>query len=215
MAMSGCLDPVTGDLDFTLNITGDITFTDITAAVLIMTNWSKTVNVTFVEIDQTHETEAPGPERPYSTSFTGTPRSLERKAVYLNPSEYNYRVFLQYEYEDWNNPDVWLQGEKEFSGPEPDGAIVAPLPRDVIHMHIFRDENGDVQIEVDYDKDSTTIPTEPPKGADENDTGRPEGGDPNAGEGSVPAIIPAENRNRIGTFVVINMTSTMPIDRYS
>jgi hypothetical protein len=206
VSMSACLDVLDYDSDwlFDLDLSGDFTFTDVTAAVLIMTNWSSTTRVTEVRIDQTNGNES-APPRQYTSSFRGKPGPLERKAVYLNPSEHNYRVEIDYEFTD-DNGISWTEGAEVFEGPR---AITVPLPRDVVQMHIFRNEDGEVIIEIETGG-GNKVPADPPDHACPDDTGRPKP-DPLPGEGSVPAVIPAEYRNRMGTAIVVNMTNSMPV----
>ncbi|MDR2543308.1 MAG: hypothetical protein LBC80_07675, partial [Treponema sp.] len=197
MFLAACFNPmgfdqevfrITGDID----VTGVIDFTDVTAAVLMITNRSKTIDILEVFIDQPDWEADSRYTEPYEVSFKNKPKSLEKKAVYLNPSQHNYRVIFDYEYKD--EFDNLVPGSRTLS-------IPLPLPRYIVNVHIFRNLNGDVVI-----GEEGNIPYEP----DPDDTGIP-ADDPMIGLGSSPAIIPPGNRTVMATFIVVNRTN-QPIE---
>jgi hypothetical protein len=194
MVFSACFNPMGFDLSsihFTaeLDITGDIYTTDVTAAVLVLINRSRSINVTEVVITQPDFRPDARNVLPYETSFTNLPRPLEKKAVYLNPSQHNYNVRVFY----------LDDGKVESQAVN----VPLPLPRQIVEVHIFRDTEGKVVISIGEE----TTP-------DPDDTGIP-ADDPKTGEGSVPAIIPPANRTRMATYVVINRTNSQVIDKVS
>jgi len=194
MPFMACLNPVGFDPDSVTNITGDINTTDVTSAVLMLINRSKTVDVTSVTITQP-EWE-PSEKNPWaqapSISFTNRPKRLERKAQYLPPSDKNYQIVINYAYDAYKEIPAGT-GTKTLT-------IPLPLPRQVVELYIFRD------------KDGVTIIDKEVKDPDLADTGNPPATDPSQGEGSSPAVIPPENRNRMATFVVINRTNSQVIN---
>ncbi|MCL2069609.1 MAG: hypothetical protein FWH19_01310 [Treponema sp.] len=209
--MSACFNPMGLDPAFSFHITGDITgdmtFTDITAAVLLLTNLSKSINVTEVSIDQPDwapNSRVLTGSGGFELSFKNKPASLERKAVYVNPSEHNYRIKIDYQAIDGS-----ISGSETLSVP-------LPLPRQLEEVMLFRDEDGNVIIEVlDSSSDwELTIYNSRGVRPHRDDTGRPSDvkPDPLLGEGSSPAVIPPDNRTRMATFVVINRTNIQAID---
>ena len=211
MLLSACLDPSEFDTGWEFpSLSGNFTFTDITNAVLIITNWSRTVSVTDVRIgyDITDYGPLPPNQPPPAghlsqlVSFPGRPGPLERKAQYLPPSDDNYWIFIEYKYDD--NETGWVF----LSGPT---AITLPLPQRIAHLSIFRDIYGEVKVEVSNETD-TDVPGGPPADADPGDTGTPKD-DPHASEGSVPAVIPEDRRGSMGTVVIVNMSNSERIHR--
>jgi len=196
MLFTACMNPLNFDPDSinNVNVTGDINTTDVTSAVLMLTNRSKTVDVTSVTITQP-EWEPPKGS-PYaqapSISFTNKPKRLERKAQYLPPSDISYQIVINYAFDAFNDSPAGT-GTKTLTVP-------MPLPRQVVELFIFRDKDGVTIIDKEL--------TDP----DPDDTGNPPVTDPSLGEGSSPAVIPPENRNRMATFVVINKTTSQIID---
>jgi hypothetical protein len=195
MIFAACLNPVEFNPDDVYNITGDINTTDVTSAVLMLTNRSKTVDVTNVTITQP-EWEASEKNlwaQAPSISITNRPKRLERKAQYLTPSDKSYQIVIDYTFDAIENSPTAGTGTKTL-------IIPLPLPRQVVELFIYRNSNGDVIIDIEV--------TDP----DLTDTGNPPETDPSLGEGSSPAVIPPENRNKMATFVVINKTNSQIID---
>jgi len=191
-----CLDSIQFDPDSVYNaiVTGDINMTDVTSAVLMITNRSKTVDVTNVTITQPEWTPPEG--NPWaqapSISFSNRPKRLERKAQYLPPSDKSYQIVINYKFDAYEN------------SPEGTGTqtlvIPLPLPKQIVELFIYRDIDGVTII------DKEVIDPSP------GDTGNPPPTDPSIGEGSSPAVIPPESRNRMATFVVINKTNSQVIE---
>ena len=195
--LSSCLDSVNfdpNDFEVKVDITGEISTTDITSAVLMITNRSKTVDVVNVVITQPEwlpTEENPNALQP-SISFKNKPKRLERKAQYLAPSDKSYQVDFTYNYEAYGTTTAG-SGYKTMIVP-------LPIPKEIVEIFIYRDKDGKVIIDTVFDENDS----------DPEDTGNPPI-DPSLGEGSVPAEIPPENRNRMGTFVVINRTNSQII----
>jgi hypothetical protein len=147
-------------------------------------------NVTISQAEWTPPADDPTAQ-PHSISFANRPKRLEKKAQYLAPSDKNYRVVIDYAFDEWN-------GTPAGTGTQ---TITVPLPlaKQIVEYIIFRDKDGVVIV----DKETTN--------PDPNDIGNPEE-DPSIGEGSSPAIIPPEYRNKMATFVVISKTNSQIID---
>ncbi|MDR0313689.1 MAG: hypothetical protein LBI14_08820 [Treponema sp.] len=196
--LSACLSPVNFDpkkaLQIETNVTGEVATTDVTAAVLMLTNRSKTVDVTSVTITQPEwlPTEENPNAQPPSISFANKPKRLEQKAQYLAPSDKSYQVVINYSYDKL--------GSTLAAGKDTQTLLIPlPLPRQIVEYVIYRNSKGDVII----DKEA--------KDPDPSDTGNP-AIDPSPGEGSSPAVIPPEARNRMATFIVVSKTSSQIID---
>jgi hypothetical protein len=136
-----CLNPV----DFHPSIPpippNEINFTDVTSAVLMLTNRSKTVDVTNVTITQpewTAPSENPNAQPP-TISFANKPRRLEKKAQYLAPSDKNYRVVIDYTYDAWKEKPAGT-GTQAIN-------IPLPLPKQIVEFIIYRDTNGVVIVD--------------------------------------------------------------------
>ncbi|MDR0448433.1 MAG: formylglycine-generating enzyme family protein [Treponema sp.] len=194
--LTSCLNALEFDgntIRANVNLTGDIATTDITSAVLILSNRSKTVDVKSVTITQPDwEPPAANPRaQPPFVSFDNKPKRLEKKAQYLVPSDRNYRIVINYAFDAYKSTPAGT-GTVTLSVP-------LPLPRQVVELFIFRNSSGVVII----DRDTLD--------ADPNDLGNP-AEDPLVGEGSSPAVIPPVNRTKIATFVVISKTNSQIID---
>jgi len=191
-----CLDSVEFDPDSSYNaiVTGDINMTDVTSAVLMITNRSKTVDITNVTITQPEWTppeRSPWAQAP-SISFSNKPKRLERKAQYLSPSDKSYKIVIDYKFDAYENSPAGT-GTKTL-------VIPLPLPKQIVELFVYRDTNGVTIIDKEV--------TDPSPG----DIGNPPPTDPSLGEGSSPAVIPPESRDRMATFVVINKTNSQIID---
>jgi hypothetical protein len=193
LMLSACLNPIEFNPVIPTLFPNEISFTDVTAAVLMLTNRSKTVDVTNVTITQSEWTppvENPSAQPP-SISFANKPKRLEKKAQYLTPSDKNYQVVIDYAFDAWNDKPAGT-GTKTLMVP-------LPLAKQIVEYIIFRDKDGVVIV----DKETTD--------PDPGDIGNP-AEDPSIGEGSSPAIIPPEYRNKMATFVVVSKTSSQIID---
>jgi len=203
-----CLDPLNFDpenIQVEVDITGNINTTDVTAAVLLLSNQSKTVDVTKVVITRYTGEDALSPEELLSGGmppediktvimFENEPQRLSKKAKYLTPSETSYIIDIAYKFYRRDNP-------AELEGNGSDRLIVPlPLPREIVEVFIYRSTEGVVFVATDRGIDF-----------DVNDTGNPID-DTLVGQGSVPAVIPPENRNRMATFIVVNRTRSQIID---
>ncbi|MCL2066182.1 MAG: SUMF1/EgtB/PvdO family nonheme iron enzyme [Treponema sp.] len=206
-----CFNPMNFDPDsLSLHITGDINVSDADSSVLVISNRSKTVDVKEVSITQPDWVEDSKNKLPHETSFRNRPRSLEKKAVYLNPSEHNYLVEIQYE--DFLNANNIKSGSKSISVP-------LPLPKNLVELTLFRNLDGDIDIDIvemenggngsggNYNISLDVFVNI----SDSKDTGTP-APDPLPGEGSIPAVILPENRTKMATFVVVNRTNSQVID---
>jgi hypothetical protein len=192
-----CLDPVNFVPDSNgngnTNVTGNIDTTDVTSAVLLLTNRSKTVDVTKVVITQPEWTQPVGNAnaQPPSITVANQPKRLERKAQYLTPSDKNYQVVIDYTFDAWNGTPAGT-GTKTLQVP-------LPLPKQIVEYVIYRNMNGDVLVDIEA--------VDP----DPADIGNPSE-DLLLGEGSSPAVIPPENRNKMGTLIVVNKSPVQVID---
>ncbi|MCL2008010.1 MAG: hypothetical protein FWG77_07990 [Treponema sp.] len=201
LTFTSCLDPFELDpSEFDINFSGNITMTDVTSAVFLLSNRSKTVDVTEINIifDETEWNSVSG-SKPARDGVTvlGIPKRSEQKAQYVQPSDISYRISVTYHD---SNP-------KEGKSPQGIITFKAPMsiPRQVYEYHLFKDINGDVQI-VYLNDDEKNLP-----GSDPNDTVKETKPEQNVGEGSSPAVIPPENRNRMGTVIVVDMTNSQNI----
>jgi hypothetical protein len=183
-----CLDPLSFDisnLNVDVDLHGNINTIDVTSAVLLMINQSKSTDVTRVEIRQNEE---------IVVIFENEPKRLTKRAKYLTPGEKSYTVDIDYKF-------YRRAGEKEYEG-EGSKQLVIPLPfpREIVDIFIYRDVSGEVKIgterELTFDPDDTGDPLD----------------DTLVGQGSSPAVIPPENRSRMAAFVVINRTRSQNID---
>ncbi|MCL2008711.1 MAG: hypothetical protein FWG77_11580 [Treponema sp.] len=189
MSISSCLDPSDFASEWQLPpLTGTFDFTDVTAAVLLLTNVSRTINVLQVEITQPDFQEDQGQDEYFTLTYIDLPRSLQKKAAWLPPSPHNYNIKVTYSISGAPGVDY------------PDFEVTLPVSRLIEEYFIFRRPNGEVVI-------SQNI-----RDADPEDTGDPED-DPLLGEGSSPAIIPPASRAVMGTFIVVNRTQTQVIDK--
>ena len=187
-----CLDPLNFDPDLTVDLSGNINVTDVTAAVLLLTNRSKTVDVTNVTITLDANADEEQVLMP-SISFDNKPKHLTKKAQYLSPSDQDYEVTIVY---DFTTPAGTPESERTRTL-----TVQLPLPGKIVEVVIFRDKAGNVIIDL---ADNVTVDPDP------NDTGKA-ADDALVGEGSSPAVIPPENRDKLATFVVINMTRSQAI----
>jgi hypothetical protein len=190
-----CLNPVdfVPDNNGNTNVIGTIDTTDVTSAVLLLTNRSKTVDVTRVSITQPEWTQPVGNAnaQPPSITFANQPKRLERKAQYLTPSDKNYQVVIDYTFDAWNGMPAGT-GTRALMVP-------LPLPKQIVEYVIYRNTNGDVLIDIEA------------MDPDPADIGNPSE-DLLLGEGSSPAVIPPENRNKMGTLIVVNKSPVQVID---
>jgi hypothetical protein len=190
-----CLSPIdfVPDNNGNTNITGSIDTNDVTSAILMLVNRSKTVDVTRVRITQPEWMPPDGNAnaQPPSISFANQPRRLEKKAQYLTPSDKNYQVVIDYAFDAWNKLPAGT-GTRTLSVP-------LPQARQIVEIFIYRSADGTVVIDDDV-KDPDTV-----------DIGNP-AEDLLKGEGSSPAVIPPENRNRMATLIVINKSTSQVID---
>jgi hypothetical protein len=186
-----CLDPLNFDpnnISVEVDLHGSINITDVTSAVLLFSNQSKTVDITKVEISQDEETVV---------IFENEPKHLTKKAKYLTPSETSYVADIEYEYYKRGGDPEKLEyegrGTKTITVP-------LPVPQRIVEVFIYRDVSGEVKIGTERDLTFDT-----------NDTGNPLD-DTMVGQGSSPAVIPPENRSRMATFVVVNRTKSQTVD---
>jgi hypothetical protein len=199
--LSTCLSPVNfdpnQDLHVDTNVTGEINTTDVTAAVFMLTNRSKTVDVTNVTIIQPEwlpPEDNPNAQAP-NISFSNKPKRLEKKAQYLTPSDKSYQVVIEYNRDEFSNAYAYIPAGKEVQTLN----IPLPLPKEIVEYIIYRNDKGVVII----DREA--------KDPEPSDTGNPVV-DPLPGEGSSPAVIPPEARNRMATFIVVSKTNSQVID---
>ena|GEM_PF-1911177 len=174
LSLSACLDPISLIPDLSFNITGRIDFNDITAAAFIITNLSKTIDVSLIDIDQPdwRPGESLPADGPFSASITGRPRAGQRNASYLTNSDENYDAAIAFTV--WNDansraPDTQdtarsgtfvstLNYQRDtakwntVNGANVQAYIYNELnflllnARDAIEFFIYRDVNGDVRI---------------------------------------------------------------------
>jgi hypothetical protein len=192
--LATCLNPIEFRPDFpNISVTGEINITDVTSAVLMLTNRSRTVDVTNVSITQPEWTPPEGSQGAVapSVSFAGKPKRLEKKAQYLPPSDKSYCVVIDYKYDALNDMPAGT-GTKTLCVP-------LPIPQQIVEYVIYRDTNGVIIV------DKETVNPDP------DDTGNP-AIDSSPGEGSSPAEIPPEYRTRLAAFIVVNMTNSQAID---
>jgi hypothetical protein len=190
--LATCLNPIEFSPKYPIPITGEISIKDITSAVLMLTNRSKTVDVTRVSITQP-EWKAPDGNKeavPPSATFLGHPKRLEKKAQYLQPSDISYQVVIDYTYDALYNTPAGT-GTKTLS-------IPLPVAQQIVEYIIYRDKDGVIII----DKN--------PVNPDPDDTGNPSI-EPAPGEGSSPAEIPPQYRDRMAAFIVVNKTNSQNI----
>jgi hypothetical protein len=160
----------------------------------MLTNRSKTVDVTSVAITQPEWTPSEGSPlaQAPSVSFTNKPKRLERKAQYLPPSDKSYKIVFNYAFDAYKDSPAG-SGTKTLIVP-------LPLPRQIVELFIYRDING------------VTIIDKEVNNPDLDDIGNPPAEDPSKGEGSSPAVIPPESRNRMAIFVVVSRTNSEIVD---
>jgi hypothetical protein len=207
LVLAGCLNPVGFNpelkLELNANVSGELDTTDVTSAVLQIVNHTLTVDVERIEITQpewTASEDNPTAQAP-SVTFSQKPMRGTKKAQYLRPSDKNYHVIVAWR--DYladptkniiSNPNDGVAGSKVFS-------IPLPLPKQVVDLHIYRDKEGVIIIDKEVgERGDDYVDPDPPTES------------PADGEGSSPAIIPSYNRDKMGAFIVMNMTKTQPID---
>ena len=203
LGIASCLDPVSMIPDINFNISGNVSVTDITSAVFLLSNRSKSIDVTEVTISQDrNEWQAAGGQRPNIDSLTiiGMPKRAEQKAVYVQPTDISYLITVHY----------FDSNPKE--GHEPIGEITfkAPMsiPREVYEYIIYKDFSGNIHVVYAGDINKILPDSDPEDTVKEGDI-KP---DISAGEGSSPAVIPPEYRNRMGTAIAVNMTNSQEIE---
>jgi len=95
------LDPISLMPDPFFKVAGDMNFTDVTAGAFVITNLSRTIRVTKIEVF--HPSYLDEGQNPTSRSFpgsngnTGGPDPLTSKAVFVNASEDNYRFEISWD----------------------------------------------------------------------------------------------------------------------
>jgi hypothetical protein len=190
--LAACLNPIEFNPNYPVNITGEISIKDITSAVLMITNRSKTVDVTRVSITQPEWKAPEGNTNAVSPSvtFLGHPKRLEKKAQYLQPSDKSYCVVIDYTYDALNNTPAGTGTETL--------CVPLPLPQKIVEYIIYRDKDGVIII------DKETVNPDP------GDTGNP-AIEPTPGEGSSPAEIPPKYRDKMAAFIVVNKTNSQNI----
>ena len=191
LILVGCLD----SLDFDprkalpeISVTGNVDVTDVTSAVLMISNVSRTIAVTRVVISH-YEGTINGEDifEPIA-QFNDRPRPLTIKTQYVKPSHDEYKIEIYYRVPDTEAENlIWR-------------TISAPIPRQKYWLYLFRSKGGEVRLE------------EKLEDMDENDTGTPVLDNENEGEGSVPWYIPPANLGHMGVFVVINLTKDQDVD---
>ena len=181
-----CMNPLDFDPEqalATVNVTGRLDFSDVTSAVMMLSNRTKTVDVTKVVITQEEVPET-------LIEFNGKPRRLSIKAQYLKPSDKEYTIELSY-YDE-------LKGEEG----EKLAIISTPIPKETYWLYLYRSRTGQIILSHTFDENN----------ADLADTGNPNLDREDEGEGSVPGIVPVEQRDRMSVLVFINMTRSQDID---
>ena len=203
-----CLNPIGFNPDDNINISGKFEVEDVTSAVLMLVNRSKTIDVMQVEITQPEQLEQDIEGNLTEFYFTKKPLRLTRKAQYVPPSDIDYQVKIFYKDFKDNPTKTLAQALEENPDLEPDGSrvisIPVPLPKQIVEIYIYRTKDGVVVVDKEVED------------PDETDTGNPEPldpHDPEDGNGSVPGIVPPHNRDTMGVFVVVNMTKNQPIDQ--
>ena len=196
LTMSACLNPIGFNPELKLSIDTTVVqgeedwrikISD--SAVLMLVNRSKTIDVTNVIIKQPENPEAADPV----ASFPNKPARLTRKAQYVQPSDLDY--VIQVFYND-HKSGVPVPGSE---------TVTMPLPKPQEYsVYIYRDKGGIVIVDKDASapadmEDTQDPPATPPQ-------------NPEDGEGSSPSVIPPYNRDKMGTFVVMNMTRSQAID---
>ncbi|MCL1993658.1 MAG: hypothetical protein FWG66_12005 [Spirochaetes bacterium] len=211
VGLAGCLDPMNFDpSSIAINVTGRIDFTDVTDGALVIANRSRSVDVESVHIRfdpadwaqflpnanlSEHQLELLNRER----GFTGMPRALQTRAIFLPPTQVTYVATMQWRL-------------REGAEPLPDGSTYGTIVQEfhilssqqVYQVVLYRNRVGDVVV--------TPPHTVNPEDSLPGDLGEA-APDANPGEGSSPGVIAPSNRNRMGTFVVQNMTRSQSIDR--
>ena len=214
-ALFGCLNPidfkpelhVTGDL----NVSGqlDVNSVNRDSAVLTVVNRTKSIDVvnTTIRAYNEHGAKVDPPVREYgnpasSPPLEGRPLHGRRAEWYLTPQQWDYEIIMTYKSIDPAKPVAPDAGPLETRT----SSIVMSLarPGQPYYVYIVRTKDGvivvDKNVPDDLDVEDTTNPTPDPNT------------DPDEGEGSVPAVIPPHNHDKMGVFVVVNKTKTTDID---
>jgi hypothetical protein len=143
-----------------------------------------------------------GDEKIDKGSYTNKPKPEMRKATYLSPSDENYTIEIWWL--DPRNPDP-QDSKKHLTGKETLNSVLLTHPLQIIEFLIFRDKDDNVVIKEGDRPDPNT--------ADPDDLGKPPELDPDETEGSNPAVIPEGSRNRLGYFIVKNMTNSQIVEK--
>ena len=237
LSMSACLDPISIIPDLTFNVTGRIDFNDVTAGAFIITNLSKTVDVTRIEIEQPVWVlgEDLPLDGPFSSTITGRPWAGQRSASYLAPSTANYDTTVAFKV--WNETNrltedtarsgtfltSWTQDRDPVKWADINTYIYDALnfillnARDAIEFFIYRDTNGDVKItHIIYRNGVPEGGSRRPIliNVDANDTIDIDNiiNNGNNGGGSSPALILIADGATIAPFIIVNRTLDQNID---
>jgi len=206
LAFTSCLDPVSLISDLKFNVGGNVSVTDITSAVFLLSNRSRTVDVmeVIINFDRAEWEAASGQKPPRdSISFFGMPKRTELKAQYVQPSDISYRITIRY-FDSNPKENRLSEGEIQFLSS-------MSIPRRVYEYFLFKDPEGIVRVVSASDIDRSLSSADPEDTIKEHEL-KPE---TSPGEGSSPAVIPPEYRNRMGTVIVNNLTKSQSIDEVS
>ena len=215
-AFFACLNPVdfkpelhvTGDL----NLTGEIDVNSVNRDSAVLTVVNRTNSIDVVNTTVRARTEQGALIDPAAIDYgnpaaspplEGRPLHYRRAEWYLTPSQWDYEITMTYKSIDPAKPVAPNAGIGETRT----ATIVMSLarPGQPYYVYIVRGKDGVIIV----DKENP-----PSHLVDPEDTvdPKPDPNDPNAGEGSSPAVIPPRNQDKMGVFVVVNKTRTTGID---
>ncbi|MCL1993528.1 MAG: hypothetical protein FWG66_11345 [Spirochaetes bacterium] len=174
-------------------LTGNFVIVDETRAAVIITNQSRTINVTTATVS----TDSRG-GLDNSIRMSGAIGPLTQRATYLMPTMDAVRITVDYSAQATG---VWAAEQGSVSL-----EVSLPLPRQLEEVLVYRARSGEVVVRLARDQFGSMFPDPDP-----NDTGvaRVVGA---TGEGSVPAIIPQDWSDRVSTIIVTNLTNNAVVE---
>ncbi|MCL1992169.1 MAG: hypothetical protein FWG66_04395 [Spirochaetes bacterium] len=174
-------------------LTGNFVVVDETRAAVIITNQSRTVNVTTATVTS----DSRGADD-NSIRLSGAIGPLTQRATYLMPTFDRVMITVEYTAQATG---VWAaeQGSVLLE-------VSLPLPRQIEEVLIYRTRLGEVVVRLARDPFGSMFADPDP-----TDTGvaRLVGA---TGEGSIPAIIPQDWSDRVSTIIVTNLTNDAVVE---
>jgi len=205
-----CLNPIGFDLETLTNltITGDMYFTDVTAAVIFFNNQSTVITVNSIDISQPYAAVG------FFRGIEGRPPPQQRAAIYVAPSDKSYQAKVSFTHNGVTDlitiNNILMTHNRQIREynmfvDENDKVVIGEVEDifiDELGRRVLRVRNINTnQIEVIVPKQDVFVWIEYNVSNEIDDLKLIE-----IVEGSSPAVIPPGLRNRMATIIAVNRT---------